>query len=239
MARYKIADVVFDAKPIYAYTARLCKPYRYDGEEQPEFSIALTEADIAAERAKAPDYPDYYLECLALFRRLGEHLLLNGNGMVFHCSALAVDGNAYLFTAPSGTGKSTHARLWRELLGDKVVMINDDKPVVRYIDGEFYVYGTPWDGKHRLSTNTRARIKGVCAIAQAKENSIATLSPAQMLVYVLNQTMSPKSAAEADKLFALLDRLLKSVDLYKLDCNTDIAAAKLAYSVMVGEKNED
>ncbi len=239
MMRYKIADVVFEAQPIYAYTARLCKPYRYDGEDKAEFSIALTEAEIAAEREKAPDYPDYYLECLALFRRLGEHLLLNGEGMVFHCSALAVDGNAYLFAAPSGTGKSTHARLWRQLLGDKVVMINDDKPVIRYIDGAFYVYGTPWDGKHRLSTNTRAKIKGICAISQAKDNSIIAISPAQMLIYVLNQTMIPKSEAEADKLFALVDKLLRSVDLYKLNCNTDISAAKLSYSVMAGGKNEN
>ena len=127
MHRYKIADVVFDAELIYKYTPALCKNYEYSGEEKPAFTAIMTQDDIAYEKALAPEFPEAYLESLALFRKLCDYTLSEVDGIIFHSSAIMVDGEAYLFTAPSGTGKSTHTRLWRELLGDRAVMINDDK----------------------------------------------------------------------------------------------------------------
>ncbi len=237
MYRYKIADVVFDAKTIYRYTVELCKSYRYDGEEEPELTIEMTTADIDKESENAPDFPAPYLECLALFRKLCDYVLGNSQGIIFHSSAIMVDGEAYLFTAPSGTGKSTHARLWREMLGDRAVMINDDKPIVRYVDGAFYVYGTPWNGKHRLDTNTRAKIKAICKIYQAKENVIEKAEPSEMLITVLNQTVRPSEEEKMDKLLAILDKMLTTVDLYKLGCNISREAAELSFNTMSkGEK---
>jgi hypothetical protein len=143
-----------------------------------------------------------------------------------------VDGCAYLFTAPSGTGKSTHTRLWRELLGDKAVMVNDDKPIIRYIDGEFYVYGTPWNGKHHLDTNCRAKIKAICKIEQAKENRIEIISTSEMLMTILNQTIRPDNLEQMDKLLGLIDKMISKVGLYKLGCTISKEAAELAYSTM-------
>ena len=232
MPRYKIADVVFDAQITYAYTAKLCKNYEYDGEEKPEFTAIVTANDIAEEKKFGPEFPDAYLESLALFRKLCDYTLSNKDGIIFHSSAVMVDGEAYLFTAPSGTGKSTHTRLWREMLGDKVVMINDDKPIIRYIDGEFYVYGTPWNGKHHLDTNTRAKIKAICKISQAKENKIVKANSAEMLLTILNQTIRPPQLDKLDKLLNLIDKLLKKVSLYHLECNISEEAAKLSYTTM-------
>lgn len=233
MPRYKIADVVFDAEIKYNYTANLCKNYVYDCEEEPRFTATVTEADVAAERTLASEFPDAYLESLALFRKLCDYCLTNADGIIFHSSAIAVDGNAYLFTAPSGTGKSTHARLWREMLGDKAVMINDDKPIIRYIDGEFYVYGTPWNGKHRLDTNTRAKIKAICAIRQAKENVIERATTQEMLITVLNQTIRPADPMQMDKLLTLIDKMLKTVGIFKLGCDISREAAETSYNAMV------
>lgn len=234
MPRYKIADVVFDAEIRYNYTARLCQNYSYDGAEPPKFTATITEKDIAYERGLSTEaFPDAYLESLALFRKLCDYALDNSNGIVFHCSAVMVDGEAYVFTAPSGTGKSTHTRLWREMLGDKAVMINDDKPIVRYIDGEFYVYGTPWNGKHHLDTNTRAKLKAICAIRQAKENVIERASTQEMLITIMNQTIRPTDITQMDKLLVLIDKMLKQVDLYKLGCNISREAAETSYNAMV------
>ena len=148
-----------------------------------------------------------------------------------------VDGEAYLFTAPSGTGKSTHTRLWREMLGERAVMINDDKPIVRYVDGDFYVYGTPWNGKHRLDTNTRAKVKAICKIYQAKENVIEKAKPSDMLITLMNQTVRPCEEKKMDKLLAILDKMLTQVDLYSLGCNISREAAELSYNTMSkGEK---
>ena len=132
------------------------------------------------------------------FRKLCDYILKNANGFIFHSSAMMVDGNAYLFTAPSGTGKSSHAKLWRELLGDRAVMINDDKPIVRFVDGEFFVYGTPWNGKHKLGENCKAKIKAICALSQEKENLIRKATVPEMLPVILNQTIRPKEIKEMD-----------------------------------------
>lgn len=236
MFRYKIADVVFDAKIKYKYTYNICLPYLYEGEEQPKFTADITDEEILVERAKVPEgqtFPDAYLESLALFRKLCEYLLDSGDGLIFHSSALMVDGNAYLFTAPSGTGKSTHTRLWRELLGDRVTMINDDKPIIRYIDGEFYVYGTPWTGKHRLGENTRGKIKAICRIYQAKENQIRVADNKEMIFVILGQTIRPDNVDRVNNLTDLIDKMLSSVDKYCLGCNMDISAAELAYKTML------
>lgn len=231
---YKIADVVFETNHIYSYTPKLCEKYVYSGTEKPAFTVNIKEADILAEKNNdgGENFPDAYLESLALFRKLGEHILKNADGLIFHSSAVAVDGNAYLFTAPSGTGKSTHARLWKEMLGDRMVYINDDKPIIRLVDGEFYVYGTPWNGKHRLDTDTKAKIKAICKISQAKENSIKEISAGEMLMVILNQTVRPTEVEEADKFFSLVDKLLKSVKLYSLGCDISREAAELSFGAM-------
>ena len=232
MHRYKIADVVFDAKFLYKYTPVLCKNYEYDGDEQPTFTAIMTEEDIAYEKSLAPEFPEAYLESLALFRKLCDYTLDNVDGIIFHSSAIMVDGEAYLFTAPSGTGKSTHARLWREMLGDRAVMINDDKPIIRYIDGAFYVYGTPWNGKHRLDTNARAKIKAICKIYQAKENTICRANVGDMLITIMNQTIRPTDLNKMDKLLTIIDKMLTEVNLYSLGCNISREAAELSYNVM-------
>ncbi len=235
MIKYKIADIVFEASVKYAYTPRLCKNYEYSGDEPSKFTAVVTDQDIQAEKALAPEYHEAYLESLALFRKLCDYALDNASGIIFHSSAIMVDGNAYLFTAPSGTGKSTHARLWRELLGDKAVMVNDDKPIIRYIDGDFYVYGTPWNGKHHLDTNCRAKIKAICNIYQSKDNNIEKISPAEMLMVILNQTLRPAELGKIDKLLELIEKLLGSVELYRLGCNISKEAAELSYKTMSGE----
>ena len=236
MPTYKVADVVFAIKPIYRYTAKLCEKYLYSGEEQPEFTAVMTENDIAAEKSQAgaETFPDYYLESLAVFRKLCDYVLSFRQGIIFHSSAIAVDGKAYLFTAPSGTGKSTHARLWREMLGERAVMINDDKPIIRFVDGDFYVYGTPWNGKHHLDTNAHAKIAAICEIRQGKENKIRRISPQEMLTVVFNQTIRPTELDKMDNLLSILDKLLTTVPLYRLECNISREAAETSYSAMTG-----
>ncbi len=240
MPRFKIADIVFSVDCVYDYTKWLCRDYEYDGNEQDAFRLKVEQADILNEKKKLADFPDFFVESVFVYRKLCEYALNNANGLIFHCSAVMVDDGAYLFTAPSGTGKSTHTRLWREMLGDKAVMINDDKPIIRLIDGEFYVYGTPWMGKHNLGANVRAKLKAICKIRQEKENVIEKISPQQMLVMILNQTLRPEKLENMDKLLSLIEKMLSKTKLYSLGCNISREAAELSYNAMVkGEGNEN
>ena len=237
MAIYKIADVVLDGRFMYKYTAKLCENYLYDGEDPVELTVKTEQADIDAEKAVggAENFPDAYLESLAVFRKLCGYILMEKQGIIFHCSALAVNGKAYLFTAPSGTGKSTHARLWREVFKDQVVMVNDDKPIIRYVDGEFYVYGTPWNGKHHLDTNCKVKIDAVCHLVRGEKNYIEPISAGDMLGVVINQTLRPQTVSEMDKWVFILDKLLRQVRRYRLHCNISEEAARVAYAELVGE----
>ena len=238
MRKYKIADLVFTLNCIYSFTPKLCANYEYFGETLPETEISITNEDIEKEVSLSVERPKEYLECIAVYRKICEYIFKHKNGMLIHSSAVVYNGKAYLFSAPSGTGKSTHASLWLKLLGDKAYVINDDKPIIRLIDGKFYVYGTPWSGKHKKDVNTRAEISAICFINQAKEDTIRVASVKEIFPLLLNQTVRFSEITETDKLFGLIEKLLTSVKLFRLSCTPNLSAAELAVRVMTGEYNE-
>ena len=161
---YKIAEKNIEIDSLFPEIHALCSDYVTN--QIADFSVKISEQDIEFEREKSVreriaegleiiNYPDSYLETLAVYRKIADKML-SYETMLFHGSAIAVDGQAYLFTAKSGTGKSTHTRLWREVFGDRAVMVNDDKPLLKVTDSGVTVFGTPWNGKHRLGKNNSA-----------------------------------------------------------------------------------
>ena len=221
----------------------LCRDYKTTDDVH--FTIAVTSSDIGFEREKAAredfiegiaarNYPDGYLETLAVYRKIAEKLP-EYDTFLFHGSAIAVDGAAYIFTAKSGMGKSTHARLWRELLGDRAVMVNDDKPLIRvHPDGTATVYGTPWDGKHHLNSNIAVPVRAICILERAVENRIRGITPSGALPMFLQQVYRPMNAAMMAQTLHLIDRLAGQVKFYRLGCNMNICAAELSYNTMKG-----
>ena len=237
---YRMADRNIRITSLYPYIHGLCEEYCDDGS--PEISVAVTQADIAFEREKSAreaelegipprEFSDAYLETLAVYRRIAERMP-DYDTILFHGSAIAVDGAGYLFTAKSGTGKSTHTRLWRELLGDRAVMVNDDKPLIRVADNGAVIYGTPWDGKHRLSSNISVPLKGLCILERAEDNHIAPISATEAYPMLLQQAYRPMDLDAMRKTLTLIDRLSRCVRLYRLGCNMDIRAAELSYGTM-------
>ena len=114
-------------------------------------------------------------------------------------------------------------------------MINDDKPIIRYEDGDFYVYGTPWTGKHHLGENVRVKVKAVCEIKRGTKNLIQKISPFEAFITVMNQTLRPKDEEDVDKLLKLIEKLLESVKTYRLYCDVSLDAAKLSYNTLKGD----
>lgn len=138
MFSIKLADRIFSIDNKYAYVQRLCEKYVIN--EASEVLISVTDDEILREQTKR--HSSAYLELLAIYRKIAEYLIDDAT-ILFHGSVVAVDNEAYLFAASSGTGKSTHTRLWRELFGEQAVMINDDKPLLKITDSGVLVYGTP------------------------------------------------------------------------------------------------
>ena len=173
-------------------------------------------------------FPDQYLETLAIYRKIAVEMLRHDT-LLFHGSAISVDGEGFLFTAKSGTGKSTHTRLWREMFGDRAVMVNDDKPLLKIEDDRVMVCGTPWDGKHCLGTNIMVPLKGLCILTRAEENHIQRISASEAMPMLLQQSFRPDDPVAVAKLLGLLEKMAQRVGLYRLGCYMDPEAAAVAY----------
>lgn len=232
MFSIKLAEHIFNIDNKYAYVQNLCK--KYDSDETPEILISVTDDEILHEQTRkyAPDY----LESLAIYRKIAEYLI-DYETLLFHGSAIAVENEAYLFVAPSGTGKSTHTRLWRELLGQRAVMINDDKPLLKVTDSGVIVYGTPWNGKHHLSTDTSAPLKAICILEQSETNTIEAITQSEAWPVLIRQSYRPSNPDALKRALSLVERIGNSVKLYRLRCNEEPEAAQIAYFGM-NERNE-
>lgn len=234
--RYKIADIVFDADIRYRYTYNIMKDYLVD-DEPARFSIVITDEDIIKERELSPYVlEDALYESTAVYRKFIYEIMDKYDAFFFHCSSIAVDDKAIMFTAKSGTGKSTHRNLWVKNFGDKVTIINDDKPVIRKLDGVFYVYGTPWQGKEGLGANIRVRAEALCFLSRSEENFIGPISTGEVVARALNQTVRPKDARLMGNLLDLLDGFLQQVKCYDLRVNMRDDAALTAYNEIIGKE---
>ncbi len=240
---YKIAEHNIQITSIYEDIHRLCSDYQ--SFAQPiDFIVQTQQSDIDFERSKSAhedeaegrlvrDFHDGYLETLAVYRKIAEKMPAY-DIVLCHGSAVAVDGEAYLFIAKSGTGKSTHTRLWRELLGERAVMVNDDKPLVHVTEAGAVVYGTPWDGKHHLSRNIDVPLKAVCILTRGAENRIEPVTPAEAFPMLMQQVYRPADPASLSKTLNLIEKLAASVSLWRLSCNMELDAARVAYEGMKG-----
>ena len=219
MEIYRIADLNIGVKNQCDFSKKYMKDYLVDGTDT-DFVVSVTDSMIDYEKQIAIEkVPEQYYELTGILRCICEKILEEYNGFFLHCSCLLYEDKAIVFTAKSGTGKSTHARLWREVLSDKVTMINDDKPIVRYIDGEFIIYGTPWNGKHSLSNNIKAPIKAIYYLHQAKENKVERCDPISSISKMLSQTILPDNKNIMNELLDMMEKLVCNIPMFDLHCN--------------------
>ena len=235
MQIYRIAGLDIAIEPRYAYTARQLADYAVN-ESRCDLTIKVTEAMIAYEEElgekihHVPQRPDI-CEFTAILRVICDFIIGKG-GFFLHCSCLKYHDKAIIFTAPSGTGKSTHAALWKRHFGDEVEMINDDKPLVREENGEFIIYGTPWRGKHGLGTNTSAPIGAVFFLAQAPDNAVEPVDSFTALSLLMQQTVIPRGRDDTSALIDMLGRLIEKTPMFRLNCNISDDAVVTALSAL-------
>lgn len=163
--------------------------------------------------------------------------LLEFDGMFLHSSTVVVDGKAYSFSAPCRTGKSTHTGLWLKYFGEKAYIINDDKAAYRKIGDKYYIFGTPFSGKHEINVNTKAELASICFIEQAKENSIERIPMDDAVSLIISQTVRPETPKRMEMMCDFIDKLIRDVPIYKLRCNMELEAAELAYNTMSKRKD--
>lgn len=229
---YKFGDIPVLVKYRGQYFGDTCREYLSD--EEPLFEILATDEDLEYEKEHAEQkrtYSKSYLEHTAIYRKFCERAVDYGV-VLCHGSVLEYKGEAYLFTAPSGTGKSTHTGLWRRYFGSEVIMINDDKPLLRFEKDGVYAYGTPWDGKHHISNNRNAKLKAICFLYQDEKNHIDKISGDEALPMLMNQIYRPRNAEGMLKTMDYVSELIELVPMYQMGCNMETEAAKTAFEGM-------
>ncbi len=227
---YEIGGKAIEIISIHNHVHRLCQ--KYISDKCPDFSVMTTQEDIEYEKEDI-NYPDGYFETLAVYRKIAEKMI-EYDTFLFHGSCISVDGMGYLFTAKSGTGKSTHTSLWRKFFKNRAVMVNDDKPLIKLTENDVIVYGTPWNGKHNLGENIAVPLKAICILERSTENSISEISKSEALPMLLQQVYRPYNPQLLIKTVDLINKTRNKVKLYRLKCNMDISAAEIAYNGMKG-----
>ena len=238
----EISGLAVRVQPLFQSTREYCRPYLSD--RQPEFCMEVTEEDLITEQGlleqeaieeglKIRKFKEPFLERSTIQRKVADYLV-SRNTLMVHGSTVSVDGQAYLFTAPCGTGKSTHTRLWRELFGDRAVMVNDDKPFLEITAEGIFAYGSPWSGKHGLATNICVPLKGICFLRRGRENVIHPMHADEIKNFLRHQTHIPQNAVLGEKALSLADALAERVPLWEMCCNKEPEAAKVSYLAMCG-----
>ena len=236
----EIAGLVVSVEPLFQSTREYCRPYLTD--KDPEFFVHITPEDLVYEQMllereaveeglKIRKFKEPFLERSTIQRRVA-NCLVDRNTLMLHGSTVAVDGRAYLFSAPCGTGKSTHTRLWRELFGDRAVMVNDDKPFLQITSDGVLAYGSPWSGKHGLASNVRVPLKGICSLRRGKENVIRCAEANALMELLSCQVHLPEDNTLAQTALSLLEKVTRMVPLWEMECNKELDAAKVAFSAM-------
>ncbi len=235
----KIADLTVEIQNRYRYIEKQCSDYICNGEATADFSVSATEVELAAENKKSDcKYDSGYLESLCLYRKIALRLP-QYDAFLMHGSVISFDGCGIIFLAKSGVGKSTHTALWKQQYDSSVEIINGDKPIVRFIDGIPYAYGTPWAGKENWQINRRVELENVCFIERDSKNSVKKIEPSDRLDSLMQQVLHPGDPITAMKMLDLLDRLTKTANFWVIKCNPTFEAAVTAHkAIILGENYE-
>lgn len=231
----EVAGLVTQVQPMFFSTREYCRPYL--SERKPEFFIEVTEEDLIrqqvlldqeadAEGLRRRKFTDPFLERTVIQEKIAEKLL-ERDTLLLHGSTVAVDSQAYLFTAPCGTGKSTHTRLWREVFRDRAVMVNDDKVFLQLRQEGVWAHGSPWTGKHGIGNNISAPLKGICFLRRGTENRIQKAESQEWLPELIHQCFLPD-----EQYIPLVRQLAQRIPLWEMTCTKDPQAAAIAYEVM-------
>ncbi len=225
----KISDLVIKINANYGFAKKFCKDYLTKEKEQ--LTISVSEQEIQQEMEQTNHkFLSEQVETTCIYRNIAKLLPLNDR-FVMHAVALEYNKKAYLFIAPSGVGKTTHALLWKKYL-EQANIINGDKPILKMENNKIFVYSCPWAGKENFKTNIVAPLEAVCIISQAKENKIEKIKLEENLTDVINQIYMPTEVTATEKTLDFLN-VLCNQRVYKLKCDISYEAFKTCFDTLV------
>ena len=234
-----LAEIPIGIQPISPKMQKVFTDYLSSGT--PRFIVAPSKADLEYERTiyerrNMESLPftlkeEEKMEVSALLRLIANRIP-EYDAILFHGSAIAFNGKAYLFAARSGTGKTTHTQLWLQQL-PKAYVLNGDKPFLKIHDsGQIFACGTPWQGKERLGCSEILPLEAICLLERSEENHISLVTPKDVSNALLHQVHLPEGAAGVLAI-QVLNRIIRGIRLFRLGCNMEPEAARVSIRAMV------
>lgn len=234
MPKYKIAGFIVEYEPKYDNLKKLSEPFLYNGDKNADFCLSITDERVNNLLAHMTSGTSIGQAEELAYATAFNRKIIRFNSMLVHSSAIIAGGNAYLFSASSGVGKSTHTRLWKQLYGDEIYYINDDKPVVRIENGVAIAYGTPFDGGSGIANNISAPLGGIIFLERGEKNTIVKMtSVPQILQMLYFSTAHFVNRETANSMLDNFEELIKTTVFYKLICNMKSDAAKVAHDFLL------
>lgn len=234
MKKYKICDLVVKMEAKHEPLKTQLIPYLTD-EREVDFEFPnldeQTKKLFEERNFKTYGHAEYMMFGSYFYTRL-----LVYNGIMLHSSAVVYEDKAYLFSAPSGTGKSTHTNLWTKVFPSAYIL-NDDKPAIRLIDDRLYAYGTPFSGKTDLNVPERKEIKAIYFIEQAKDNWIREATIKETITYFYRETVKISDERLLESAFNLIEKAAEQITFYIMGLTISEESVKLAYNTAKQKKN--
>ena len=219
---------------------RLCRYLCRNGADTPAFVISWTPdyAQVEILLSASQPHPQLSLQDLEyVYTGIMFHNRFSTlGGCSLHSSALAWRGQGIAFSAPSGTGKSTHTGLWKERFGDDVVIVNDDKPMLRFEEDGVYMYGSPWSGKTALNVNCRVPLRAIVFLERGESNTVRPMEPVEAMLSLSTQIARPYyDAALGERLVDITGQLLTALPIYQLTCSISQKAVDAVFDAIFAQ----
>lgn len=229
MGKYIIAGLKTEFDTRYDFLRERAKEYEADFDSsETDIKIEFDDKFLEERVAEIPRMPIEQHEYFWT-GQLFNSKLIDYNGIMLHSSCVEKDGFAYLFSADSGTGKSTHTHLWlKNLSGTRI--INDDKPALIKEGDIWYACGTPFSGKTNENLNVKVPVRAITFIKRGLENKVEKLPINEAIKLLFGQTIRSRFEDRAVKTLEAVDSILRSVPVFSLECNMDDDAASVSYN---------
>lgn len=228
MGKYIIAGIKTEYEPKYELLRERSRAYEADFPDgEAEIKIKLSDEFIDRQLKAFPALTREEHEYMWMGEGFYREVLLH-SGIVLHSSCVEKDGHGYLFSAKSGTGKSTHTHLWLSELPNTRI-INDDKPLLLLKNGTAFACGTPFSGKTDENINACVPIRAIIFLHRSENNLLKRIKPAMAVPLFIAQTINPNIKKYANEMLGRTDEILGSVPVFSLGCNKEAGTGKFAY----------
>ncbi len=218
----RIADINILIQSKYERVYRECRDYIIDQTDKTDIEIIIDEEMISKELEQIQktnkNVHSFKIAEELLVHRLIAEALPDHNAFLMHGASVAVNDRAYLFSAKSGTGKTTHIRKWLKQL-DNSFVVNGDKTVILLKDNEVFACGTPWCGKEKLGRNAVIPLKSIIMMERSDRNSIEPASFKSLFPSLLEQTFQPADPLKMRKTLDLMSQMGSLVSFHKFYFN--------------------